>query len=152
MRWQVSLGRVMYRGTFGYCFRDGKNGKKSNKTHLTSTKFSKEKAPCCVNSTMEHAGSRKLETLLLSPFLYDIYLQLADESAPDLRERSLDILEVGGGRHEVRHLGGRYLYDVHKVFRIFLDPISQYGIHATSLTLSSFWPPFHCGRHISFTP
>ena len=102
MRWQVSLGRVMSRGTFGYCICDRKNGKKNQKN--TPTKFSKEKALGCVNSTMEHAGSRKLETLLLSPFLYDIYLQLADESAPDLRERSLDILEVGGGRHEVRHL------------------------------------------------
>ena len=32
-------------------------------------------------------------------------LQLPDESAPDLRQRRLDVLEVGGGRHEVRHLG-----------------------------------------------
>ena len=31
-------------------------------------------------------------------------LQLPDESAPDLRQRRGDVIHVGGGRHEVRHL------------------------------------------------
>ena len=101
----------------------------------------KERGKGCVNKPIppeeEKAQAHTTYDPLFLPFLCEIYLQLADESAPDLRQWRLHILEVGGGRHEVRHLegGGGYLYDVHKVFRLFiLDPISQYGIHITSHT------------------
>ena len=50
-------------------------------------------------------------------------LELTDEPSSDLRERRLDVVEVGRGRHKVRHLGDRpFTYDVHKIFGPIIYP------------------------------
>ena len=72
--------------------------------------------------------SAKVIVVFTQPQSRHTFLELTDEPAPDLRERRLDVVEVGRGRHEVRHLEDDrpFTCEVHNKFLDIFIPSPYY--------------------------